>query len=116
MNAGEKVSRAAFRLIRSGTRMQARLDDMVDFNRTRLGLGINVAQTNVDLAQLFADELDLLPPYAASFLRSECTRFASTSRTGNHVSRSRYSSNTGLVLSTTIRSIESNSVASVWKA
>ncbi|SKC88405.1 sensor histidine kinase [Paraburkholderia hospita] len=60
LNAGEKVSGAASRLIRSGTRMQALLDDMVDFNRTRLGLGINIAPTNVDLAQLVADELDLL--------------------------------------------------------
>ncbi|RDK11433.1 sensor histidine kinase [Cupriavidus lacunae] len=60
LNAGEKVSGAASRLIRSGARMQALLDDMVDFNRTRLGLGINIAPTKIDLAQLFADELDLL--------------------------------------------------------
>ncbi|AXF06292.1 sensor histidine kinase [Paraburkholderia hospita] len=58
LNAGDKVSGAASRLIRSGTRMQALLDDMVDFNRTRLGLGINIAPTNIDLAQLFSDELD----------------------------------------------------------
>ncbi|CAB3802885.1 sensor histidine kinase [Pararobbsia alpina] len=60
LNAGEKVSGAAFRLIRSGARMQALLDDMVDFNRTRLGLGMNVAPTSIDLVQLFADELDQL--------------------------------------------------------
>jgi signal transduction histidine kinase len=60
LNAGEKVSGAASRLIRSGARMQALLDDMVDFNRTRLGLGIDIAPTRIDLAQLLADELDLL--------------------------------------------------------
>jgi hypothetical protein len=60
LNAGEKVSGAASRLSRSGARMQALLDDMVDFNRARLGLGINIAPTNIDLAQVFADELDQL--------------------------------------------------------
>jgi signal transduction histidine kinase len=47
LNAGEKVSVAASRLIRSGARMQALLDDMLDFNRTRLGLGINIVPTRV---------------------------------------------------------------------
>lgn len=60
LNAGESISVAASRLIRSGARMQALLDDMVEFNRTRLGLGINIAPANVDLAQLFAEELDQL--------------------------------------------------------
>jgi signal transduction histidine kinase len=60
LNAGENVSGAASRLIRSGDRMQALLDDMVDFNRTRLGLGMNIAPMHVDLAQLFADELEQL--------------------------------------------------------
>lgn len=60
LNAGEKVSVAASRLIRSGARMQALLDDMLDFNRIKLGLGINVAPTETDLAKHVADELDLL--------------------------------------------------------
>jgi signal transduction histidine kinase len=60
LNAGDKVSGAATRLIHSGARMQALLDDILDFNRTKLGLGINISPTNVDLADLFADELDLL--------------------------------------------------------
>jgi len=60
LNAGEKVSGAASRLIRSGARMQALLNDMLDFNRTNLGLGINIAPTNGDLATLLADELDQL--------------------------------------------------------
>lgn len=60
MRSPEKVSEAASRLINSGARMQALLDDMLDFNRTKLGLGINIAPTNVDLAKLFADELNLV--------------------------------------------------------
>jgi signal transduction histidine kinase len=60
LNAGEKVSVAASRLIRSGARMQALLDDMLDFNRTRLGLGINIAPTMGDLVKQLTDELDLL--------------------------------------------------------
>ncbi len=60
LNAGERVSGAAARLIRSGVRMQALLDDLCDFNRTTLGLGINITPTRVDLADVFADELDQL--------------------------------------------------------
>jgi signal transduction histidine kinase len=50
LNAGAEVSEAASRLIRSGACMKALLDDLVDFNRTKLGLGINIALANVDLA------------------------------------------------------------------
>ncbi|WP_025603001.1 sensor histidine kinase [Burkholderia sp. WSM2230] len=60
LNAGDVVSDAADRLIRSGGRMQALLDDLCDFNRTRLGLGINVVPARVDLADVLADELDEL--------------------------------------------------------
>lgn len=58
--AGEGVSAAADRLIRTGARMQALLDDLCDFNRTELGLGIRIAPTEVDLAAVFADETDQL--------------------------------------------------------
>jgi signal transduction histidine kinase len=37
--------------------MQALLDDLTDFNRTKLGLGINVMPTSVNLADVLADEL-----------------------------------------------------------
>ena len=37
--------------------MQALLDDLVEFNRTKLGLGIHVVPTEVDVQSLFADEL-----------------------------------------------------------
>ena len=60
LNAGAEVSEAAFRLIRSGASMKTLLDDLVDFNRTKLGLGINIARANVDLAATFADELEEL--------------------------------------------------------
>lgn len=56
----QQVSAAAARLIRSGARMQGLLDDMLDFSRTKLGLGIRVAPTPVDVAALVGDELDLL--------------------------------------------------------
>lgn len=60
LNAGEKVSEAATRLIRSGARMNALLDDLCDFNRTKLGLGINIAPAAIDLAQVFGDAVDQL--------------------------------------------------------
>ena len=37
-----------------GAAMKALLDDLVDFNRTMLGLGINVALADIDLAAIFA--------------------------------------------------------------
>ncbi|MDN7702430.1 sensor histidine kinase [Burkholderia semiarida] len=60
LNAGEEVSEAAGRLIRSGGRMQGLLDDLCDFNRTQLGLGINVVPRHVDLAHVLANVVDEL--------------------------------------------------------
>lgn len=60
LNAGEQVSKAASRLIRSGARMQALLDDLTQFNRTKLGFGINVTPANINLADVLADEVDEL--------------------------------------------------------
>ena len=60
LNAGAKVSEAAGRLINSGGHMQALLDDLLDFNRTNLGLGINITPSDVDLSQLCASALDQL--------------------------------------------------------
>jgi len=60
LNAGEQVSLAAARLIRSGTSMRALLDDLVDFNRTNLGLGLRVAASDIDLASVVADEVEQL--------------------------------------------------------
>lgn len=58
LNAGQQVSEAATRLMRSGASMQALLDDLVDFNRTKLGLGINVTRLDTDLAVPVADEVE----------------------------------------------------------
>ena len=60
LNAGQTVSDAASRMARSGARMKALLEDLLEFNRTQLGLGIRITPTSTDLAPLFADELDEL--------------------------------------------------------
>jgi signal transduction histidine kinase len=60
LNAGERVSEAAGRLIRSGVRMQSLLDDLCDFNRTQLGLGINISPHDVHLEPVLADVVDEL--------------------------------------------------------
>jgi signal transduction histidine kinase len=52
------VSDAAARLIRSGARMQKLLDDLIDFNRTELGLGLKVMPREVDLAEVCGEELE----------------------------------------------------------
>jgi signal transduction histidine kinase len=60
LNAGDEVSDAAARLIRGGVRMQALLDDLRDYNRTKFGMGINIRSTALNAALVFTDELDLL--------------------------------------------------------
>jgi signal transduction histidine kinase len=60
LNAGEQVSVSAARLIRSGAAMRALLDDLVDFNRTKLGLGVKVVPSDIDLAPVVTDELEQL--------------------------------------------------------
>ncbi|KWU27915.1 MULTISPECIES: sensor histidine kinase [Burkholderia] len=60
LNAGEEISEAAARLIRSGGRMQGLLDDLCDFNRTQLGLGINVVPRPIDLAHVLVNVVDEL--------------------------------------------------------
>jgi signal transduction histidine kinase len=60
LSAGDEISTAARRLIDSGSRMRTLLDDLVDFNRTKLGLGIRVSPAPVDLAGTFTKELDQL--------------------------------------------------------
>lgn len=58
LGSDSEVGRAADRLIRSGARMQKLLDDLIDFNRTELGLRIPVTPREVDLAQVCAEELE----------------------------------------------------------
>lgn len=60
LNAGEEISEAAARLIRSGASMQALLDDLTDFNRANLGLGLRIARSEMDLANALENEVDQL--------------------------------------------------------
>ena len=58
LNAGDGVSQAAQRLINSGARLQGLLDDLVDFNRSNLGLGFNLSKNIESLATVCASELE----------------------------------------------------------
>ncbi|RPI16686.1 MAG: sensor histidine kinase [Lysobacterales bacterium] len=58
LNAGEPIDAAARRLMDSGARMRRLLDDLVDFNRTKLGLGVSVDVSDVSLATLCERELE----------------------------------------------------------
>lgn len=58
LNAGAEVSKAASRLINSGARMQSLLDDLLDFSRVQLGLGLTVAPASIDLATICSDEVE----------------------------------------------------------
>ena len=60
LNAGEAVSSAAGMLIRSGTRMKVLLDDLTDFNRQRLGIGLHIVPSEGDLRAILDDELQEL--------------------------------------------------------
>ncbi|MDM0071748.1 sensor histidine kinase [Variovorax sp. J31P207] len=54
------VGNHTLRLIRSGKRMKALLDDLLDFSRASLGLGIAIHRAPVDLAAACVEEIDLL--------------------------------------------------------
>lgn len=58
LDSGGEVGYAVERLVRSGARMQKLLDDLIDFNRTELGLRIPVTPREVDLGQVCAEELE----------------------------------------------------------
>ena len=60
LNAGEQVSNLSHHVTEGVSRMRALLDDLVDFNRSRLGLGISIVPAPMDLAQAFAEEVELL--------------------------------------------------------
>ena len=72
LNAGSRVSVAAEQLIRSGAHLQGLLDDLVDFNRTNLGLGISVVPSPVDLGRICVEEVEQLrAAHPASHLQVE---------------------------------------------
>jgi signal transduction histidine kinase len=60
LRADAEISEVASVLLSSADSMQSLLDDLVDFGRTRLGLGISINCTNVDLGILFLEELEML--------------------------------------------------------
>jgi signal transduction histidine kinase len=60
LNAGEEVSEAAAILTRCGASMGTLLNDLMDLNRTNLGIGISIEVGEADLAALFADEVKQL--------------------------------------------------------
>jgi signal transduction histidine kinase len=59
-NRGEDISAEAARLMRSGARMQALHDDMLDFSRTQLGVGIRGSPVPANVGALVDEELDQL--------------------------------------------------------
>ena len=54
-----EISEAAARLISSGARWQAFLEDLRDYNRMRFGMGIQVRPVPMDAALVLSDELNL---------------------------------------------------------
>nr|WP_280156569.1 sensor histidine kinase [Piscinibacter sp. XHJ-5] len=60
MSAGTPASQHTEKLIRSGQRMKQLLDDLLDYNRTSLAIGIRVSPEPVDLATVCREEIELL--------------------------------------------------------
>ncbi|MBX3467361.1 MAG: sensor histidine kinase [Planctomycetes bacterium] len=60
LNAGERVSVAAARLLRSGASLRALLDDLTEFNRATLGRSLKVTPADGDLGAAVTDELEQL--------------------------------------------------------
>jgi signal transduction histidine kinase len=60
MAADTPYSKQADHLIKSGRRMSELLDDLLDYSRTALGMGIRIARSEGDLASAVQDELEQL--------------------------------------------------------
>jgi signal transduction histidine kinase len=60
MTTEAPLERHTLRLIQSGKRMKTLLDDLLDFSRASLGLGLSLHLTPVDLASVCAEEVELL--------------------------------------------------------
>jgi signal transduction histidine kinase len=60
LDAGTEVATAAARLSKSSANIKALLDDLLDFNRKKFGLGLTIAPSTIDLADTFAGELEQL--------------------------------------------------------
>jgi signal transduction histidine kinase len=59
-DAATDVLTAAARLLKSSASLKVLLDDLLDFNRTKLGLGITISPAPVDLAEAFSAETEQL--------------------------------------------------------
>jgi signal transduction histidine kinase len=59
-NAGAPASEHTARLMRSGERMKELLDDLLDYSRTSLDLGIPILPRECDLATACEEEIELL--------------------------------------------------------
>jgi signal transduction histidine kinase len=59
-DAATDVYTAAARLLKSSTSLKLLLDDLLDFNRTKLGLGITISPAPVDLVEAFSAEIEQL--------------------------------------------------------
>lgn len=60
MTLGTPVCEHTQRLIRSGERMSRLLDDLLDYNRASLQLGVRVERELIDLAQVCQEEMEIL--------------------------------------------------------
>jgi signal transduction histidine kinase len=60
LNAGVSVSNASAKLISSGARIQALLNDLVDFNRSKLGVGMRISPVACNLHAAITEEIVLL--------------------------------------------------------
>ncbi len=59
-NCGAEVKYAGSVLVRSVRAMQTLIDDLVDFNRIQLGLGLSIVRARIDLSDYLADEISIL--------------------------------------------------------
>lgn len=60
LDAGDSVLKAAGTLVSSSARLQALLDDLVDFNRSNLDVRLRISRQPCDLTDVFNEQLDLL--------------------------------------------------------
>jgi signal transduction histidine kinase len=60
MSVGSPLSRHAEKLTRSSQRMRQLLDDLLDYNRTSLGIGIRVTLEPAELATVCREEIEVL--------------------------------------------------------
>jgi len=58
LNSSRDISKAAARLISGGAQIHALLDDLMDFGRSQLGLGITVRPSKANLEAVCVDEVE----------------------------------------------------------